>query len=50
MWCFLEGKGVLHPVLVIAVWVILAGVGATRFLAVSCGGGSLSPVIMLAQA
>ena len=50
MWCLLEGKRVLHPVLVIAFWVVFTGVSATRFLTVSGGGGGLSPVVMSAEA
>lgn len=40
----LPGEGVLHPVLVVTVGVVLAGVGATRLLAVGGGGGGLDTV------
>jgi len=40
----LPGQSVLHPVLVITVGVVLAGVGATRLLAVSSGGGGLGAI------
>lgn len=35
MWLLLECQAVLHPLLVVSVWVVLTGVGATRFLACS---------------
>ncbi len=40
----LPAEGVLHPVHVVAVGVVLAGVGATRLLAVRGRGGSLGAV------
>lgn len=43
----LEGEGVLHPVDVVTVGEILAGVGTTRFLTVSGSGGSLGAVKMV---
>lgn len=37
----LEGQGVLHPVLVVSVGEVLAGVGTTRLLTVGSGNGRL---------
>lgn len=41
MGLLLEGQGVLHPVNIVTVGVVLAGVGTTRLLAVGSGGGGL---------
>jgi hypothetical protein len=41
MGLFLEGERVLHPVDVVAVGEIFAGVGSTGFLAVGSGSSSL---------
>jgi len=38
----LEGDGVLHPFLIVSLWIILTGVCSTRFLAVDGGFGSLN--------
>lgn len=45
----LEGQGVLHPVLVVSLGVVLAGVCATRFLSGGGGLGSLNAKILLGQ-
>lgn len=39
----LEGQSVLHPVLIITLRVVLAGMGTARLLAVSSGVGGLGP-------
>ena len=40
----LEGEGVLHPVNIVTVGEVLAGVSTTRLLSVSSSGGSLGTV------
>jgi hypothetical protein len=44
MRLLLPGKRVLHPVLVVAIWEIFAGVRAARFFAIGCRFGGLDAV------
>lgn len=45
----LEAQGVLHPVLIVTVGVVLAGVGTTRLLAVGGRDGSLGTIVWSAR-